>query len=274
MIARNRRRSLYVCLTLVGLLAFIAAAAPLLAPYPPDELTNILTGGSQPPSFAHPFGTDPTSADVLSRVIYGARVSLLVASLSVLVMLIAGIAFGACAALAGGAIDQFMMRALDVLMAIPRLLILLAITALLAPLSVSEFVLVIGLTGWYDVARLVRGELHGLLGRDFVLAAEAAGVTRRRLFLRHLMPHLSPVVAVSATLGVAQTIALEAGLSYLGLGADGQSWGKIMYDGMGRVRSEWWLTLFPALATMLAVLACNALGDALRDVFTTEQVHG
>jgi peptide/nickel transport system permease protein len=271
----RNRRSLRASVLFVGLLVMVAVVAPWLAPYSPTEELGIKTMHNLAPSVMNPFGTDPQSRDVLSRVLYGARVSLFVATASVAIALMIGLSFGAISALAGGWIDGLMMRVLDVIMAIPRLLILLAITAIWLPLPFWGLVLVIGATGWYDVARLVRGEIHGLLGRDFVLAAQAAGVRRGRLLVRHLLPHLLPVLAVSATLGVAHTIALEAALSYLGLGVQEPtaSWGLILHSGVARVSTQWWLTFFPGLATVLAVLACNALGDALRDVFTTEQVH-
>lgn len=272
--ARRGRRTLYTSIAVVALLALVAAAAPLLVPFAPNEPLDIVNKNSLAPSFAHPFGTDPRSRDVLSRVLYGARISLWIAGASVAVALVVGSVFGAVAALAGGLVDGFMMRVLDILMAIPRLLILVAITALATPFPLPLLILVLGLTGWYDIARLVRGELHGLMMRDFVLAAAASGVPRRRLLLRHLFPHLLPILSVSASLGVANSIALEAGLGYLGLGvqAPTASWGSILHDGMGRVETQWWLTLFPALATAIAVVACNALGDALRDVFAPEQV--
>ena len=261
---------------MVSVLVLIAIAAPLLSPYSPDDQLAIVALKSKPPSLSHPFGTDPLSRDVLSRVIHGARVSLAVAVASVTVAVLVGTLFGAVSALAGGLIDRIMMRVLDVLLAIPRLLVLLAIISLWNRVELPALILLLGFTGWYDLARMVRSEVQALVGRDFVLAARAGGVRRRRLLVRHLLPHLMPVLAVSATLGVANAITLEAGLGYLGLGVQPPtaSWGSIMQDGMAVVSTQWWLTFFPGLATVLAVLACNALGDALRDVFTTEQVHG
>jgi peptide/nickel transport system permease protein len=271
--ARNRR-GLWISIAVIAILSLVAVAAPLLAPYAPEAQPDVVLQKDLPPSLAHPFGTDLLSRDVLSRVIYGARTSLSVASASVILTLVVGTGFGALAALAGGMTDRVMMRLLDIALALPRILILLAILAIFPDgLSFWAFVLVIGGTGWYDLARMVRGEMHGLLKREFVLAAAATGVRRRRLFVHHLLPHLLPVLAVSATLGVAQTIAIEAGLGFLGFGIAGRpSWGSILNDGLNRVQTQWWVTLFPAVATAIAVLACNALGDALRDVFAPEQV--
>lgn len=250
-------------------LACIAVLAPLLAPYAYDAQLDIVALKSSAPSAQHWFGTDTISRDVFSRVLFGARVSLLVAAASVSLALIVGTTFGAVAALAGGFWDAVLMRTLDVFLSIPRLLLLLAVSAFWSPMPLVPLVVLIGLTGWFDIARLVRGEVHTLLSRDFVLAARACGVRRPRLLLRHIMPHLISTLTVSATLGVAYTIALEAGLSYLGLGVQEPhaSWGSIMRMGAAFVDTQWWMTFFPGLATIIAVLACNALGDALRDLY-------
>ncbi|HYW31053.1 MAG TPA: ABC transporter permease [Gemmatimonas sp.] len=268
------RRTLRASMLLVALLAFVAIAAPVIAPYSPIKELGLTTMNSQPPSLAHPFGTDMSSRDVLSRVIYGAQISLAVAAASVALSLLLGTTYGALSAMAGGTIDRVMMRLLDVFLALPRLLVLLAITALWRDLPWPALALVIGGTGWYDVARLVRGEVQALLGRDFVLAAKAGGVGSARLLGRHLLPHLLPVLAVSATLGVAHTITLEASLGFLGLGVQPPtaSWGNVLHSGIGVVDTMWWLTAFPVLAIVLTVISCNALGDALRDVFAPEQV--
>lgn len=272
----SRQRTLRASLSFILLLSFIAIAAPLLAPYSPVTQEDIVRDKSQSPSLSHPFGTDLSGRDVLSRVIYGARVSLSVAAASVAVALVIGTAFGAIAALAGGAVDRIMMRLLDVLLSIPRLVVLLAAAAAWNGVGLDALIVLLGCTGWYTVARLVRSETNALLGRDFVLAAKAGGIGRARLLRRHLFPHLLPVLAVSATLGIANTITLEAALSYVGFGVQPPtpSWGSIMQDSAGLGYTQWWLIVFPGMAIILAVLACNALGDALRDAFTTEQVHG
>ncbi len=259
---------------LVALLAFVAIAAPLIAPYSPTEQLGLTTLNGLAPSPSYPFGTDLSSRDVLSRVIHGARVSLGVAVVSVTLSLLLGTLYGALSAMAGGTVDRVMMRVLDVFLSLPRLLVLLAITAIWNGLPWWGLALVIGGTGWYDAARLVRGEMQALRGRDFVLAARASGIPARRLLVRHLLPHLLPLLAVSATLGVANTITLEASLGFLGLGVQvpTPSWGSIIRDGSSLVDTMWWLTLFPILAIVLAVVACNALGDALRDEFAPEQV--
>jgi len=270
----HTHRALRTPLALTLLLVLVALAAPILAPASPIAQPDIVAQRSLPPSFAHLFGTDSYSRDVYARVLYGARVSLSVASLSVAIALLLGTCYGAIAAFAGGTVDRVLMRILDVLLALPRLLLLLALSSFRDEVPFTYLVILLGFTGWYGVARNVRSEIQSQLTRDYLHAARATGVPRIRMLTRHILPHLIPVLAVYASLGVAQTIALEAGLSYLGFGvrAPNPSWGTIMHDGFSVVRDQWWLTVFPGLATLLAVLVCNWLGDALRDAFAPEQV--
>ncbi len=272
--SRRRNRVIAAPLLLIGTLVLVAVAAPLLAPFDPRVQSDIVALKSLGPSWTHPFGTDQLSRDVLTRVLYGARVSLRVASLSVALSLFIGTVYGALAAIVGGAVDRVLMRTLDVLLALPRLLWLLAVTALWDGMPLGGLIVLLALTSWYGVARIVRGEVQAQLRREYTLAARALGVRQARLFVRHLLPQLIPVLAIWASIGVAQTIGLEAGLSFLGLGVQppDASWGNIMQDGASVIDTQWWLTLFPGLATLLTVIACNWLGDALRDVFAPEQV--
>jgi len=267
-------RRLSPAIVLIALLVSVIVAGPLLSPYAPNAQLDIIALRSRAPSLAHPFGTDAVSRDVFSRVLEGGRVSLSLALLSVSLSLVVGTLYGAVSVLAGGIVDTAMRRLLDVALSIPRLLILLAVGALWGTLSFPALVLLIGLTGWLYTARIVTDELHALSTRDFTVAARAVGVCGPRLLWRHLLPHLLPTLVTTASFGVAGTIALEAGLSYLGLGiqAPQASWGTILRDGAGVVQSEWWLSLFPGLATVFAVLACNALGDALRERFAPNHV--
>ncbi len=267
-------RRLSTALVLIALLVSVVVAGPLLTPYAPNAQLDIIALRSQAPSLAHPFGTDAASRDVLSRVLDGGRVSLALAILSVSLSLVVGTLYGAVSTLAGGIIDTAMRRLLDVALSIPRLLVLLAVGALWGALSFPALVLLIGLTGWFDTARLITDELRALSTQEFTVAARAMGVRGPRLLWRHLLPHLLPTLVINASFGVAGTIALEAGLSYLGLGIQvpQASWGTILRDGAGVVQSEWWLSLFPGLATVFAVLACNALGDALREWFVPNHV--
>lgn len=261
-------------LVLLTILVMVALVAPWIAPHSPDVQRNYDILANQAPSATYPFGTDPYGRDVLSRVLYGARVSLSLAFAAVALALLLGTTYGATAGLLGGAVDRWLMRALDVALSLPRLLLLLAVTAFWPHVSLVALIVLLGTTGWFDVARLVRGEVQALAERDFLVAARATGVPRRRVLWRHVLPHLVPLLVVSASLNVASTIALEAGLSYLGLGVQDPtpSWGTILRDGSGVLDSHWWLTLFPGLATILAIMACHALGDALRDLFAMDQV--
>jgi peptide/nickel transport system permease protein len=261
-------------LLFVVALILVGVFAPLIAPYPPDLPPNYDTLLNKPPSAEHPFGTDGFGRDVLSRVIFGARVSLTLAFAAVALALVLGTLYGATAAMFGGWLDRWMMRLLDIALSIPRVLLLLVVTAFVGDLPLTALIVLLGTTGWFDVARLVRGEVQSLMHRDFVLAAHATGVPVWRVMQRHLLPHLLPILVVSATLNVAGTIGLEAGLSYLGLGVQPPtpSWGAIMHDGAGVMDAQWWLTIFPGGATVIAVLACHALGDSLRDLFAMDQV--
>jgi peptide/nickel transport system permease protein len=261
---------------LLGTLTLLAIAAPWVSPYAPERQLDIVALRSTAPSWAHPFGTDSFSRDVLSRVLHGARISLGFAFATVLLGLVLGTAYGAFTSFAHRAVSTVLRRAIDVALSIPRLLVLLALTAFLGPLSVWQLVLLVGFTGWFATARQVTDELDGLQRREFTLAAQAMGVRTPRLFHKHLLPHLAPLLAVTGTFAVANTIALEAGLSFLGLGIQPPtaSWGTILQDGAGSIESEWWITVFPGLATVGAVLLCNILGDALRDRFAPAHVAG
>ncbi len=268
-----RRRTLVPLLALACFVV-LALGAPWLAPAPPNAIPADGLIQSLPPTVEHPFGTDPLGRDVLSRMLHGARVSLSVAFLSVALASLVGTTYGAAAGWIGGRVDALCMRLLDVALAVPRLLVLLLMSALWGTLPLHTLVLLLGLTGWYDVARLVRSDVRGLRERDFVLAARATGVREARILWRHVVPHVWPTLVVTATLGVANTIALEAGLSFLGLGVQppDASWGTILRDGQLPGGARWWLTVFPGAALVLAVLTCNALGDALRESFAPRQV--
>jgi peptide/nickel transport system permease protein len=253
-------------LLLVLLIVGIALVAPWIAPYPATASTDLVTRKLLAPSAEHPFGTDPFSRDVLSRVLVGARVSLGIAGVAVLLSTVIGTLLGAIAGAAGGWIDMLCMRLVDVTLAVPRVLLVLAIVALWGAHSPVALVLLLGGTGWFGLSRLVRAEVRALARRDFMMAATALGVSRWRRLVRHVVPHLVPLLVAHATLASATVIALEAALSYLGLGVrpPTPSWGNIMLEGAGSVGQYWWLTLFPALATILTVAALHTLGDGLR----------
>lgn len=259
----------------IALLIAAVVAGPIFSPYAPNAQLDIIALRSQPPSLAHPFGTDAVSRDVLSRVLDGGRVSLSLAILSVGLSVVVATFYGAISTMVGGVVDTAMRRLLDVALSIPRLLVLLAICALWGALSFPALILLIGLTGWFDTARLVTDDLRTLRTQEFAMAAVAQGVRGPRLLWRHLLPHVLPTLVINASFGVANTIALEAGLSFLGLGiqAPQASWGTILHDGSGVEQSAWWLSVFPGLAAIFAVLACNTLGDALRERFASNHVQ-
>lgn len=252
----------------IVLLAFALAAvlAPLLAPYSLSHQIDIVAMKSQPPSLAHPFGTDRFSRDVLSRVLYALRVTLSVATLAVLMSAVIGTAFGLAAAVSGRVMDSVMMRVLDALLAIPRVLLVIAVVALWDPLPLGALIVLLGVTGWFEVSRLVRAEALSIRERDFVLAGRALGAGTWRIITRHLLPNVLTPVIVTTTIGIAQLIILEAGLSFLGIGAREPvpSLGTMLQDGTEAFASTWWVALFPGLGIVAIVLCFNVLGDALR----------
>lgn len=244
----------------------MAVLAPLVAPYDPAAQPDIVGLKSLPPSLAHPFGTDPFSRDVLSRVVYGARVSLSVATLATAIAVSLGTACGCVAGYLGGVADAVLMRGVDALLAIPRILLLIAVVALWRELPVWLLVLLLGGTGWFGLSRMVRGQVLALRGAEYVSAARALGAGATRIIVRHILPNVLPTIIVAAALGLGQVIVLEAGLSYLGLGIQppDASWGNIIQDGSDQIGTMWWVSFFPGLFIVTTVLACNALGDALR----------
>jgi peptide/nickel transport system permease protein len=263
-----------IALVVLLLIALGAILAPVLAPYDPLAQLDIERLSNQPPSVSHPFGTDPASRDVLSRVIYGSRVSLAVGLGSVALAMSFGIAVGIVAGFLGGAVDAVLMRFVDAAISVPRLLVLIIVSSLWGRLDVVPLTLLMAGTGWFAVSRLVRAETVALRDREFVLAARALGAPTPRLLVRHVLPNVLAPALVAAALSIANVILLEAALSYLGIGlrVPAASWGTVIQDGAERVLELWWLTLFPGLAILVTVFACNALGDALRDAFDPRQL--
>lgn len=266
-----RSRTALVVLALVVLAAIVA---PLLTPYDPAAQLDIVRLRSLAPSLAHPFGTDPYSRDVLARVLFGARVSLSIAFAAVALSISFGILVGVFAGYLGGAVDAVLMRLVDAALAIPRLLLIIAVVALWGSVSVVTLTVLIAGVGWFAVSRLVRAETLAVRDRDYVVAARALGTPPWRIVLRHVLPNVVGPGLVAATLAVGNVILLEAGLSYLGIGVrpPTASWGSIIQDGAERVSDLWWLTMFPGLAIVITVFACNALGDALRDALDPRQL--
>jgi peptide/nickel transport system permease protein len=261
----SRDRSAKFAGALLLAIAIPCLLAPFVAPYDPSAQPDIIGLQSVAPSLQHPFGTDPFSRDVLSRVIYGGRLSLTVALFATLVSVTLGTLYGAIAGYTDGIGATILQRILDALLSIPRLLLLIAIFAAWRDAPLPVFVLVLGLTGWYGLARLVRGQVLALKAQDFVQSAYALGATRTRIFVRHILPNVVSPVVVAATLGIGHVIVLEAGLSYLGIGVrqPTPSWGNIIQDGSDQIAAHWWISFFPGMAIVLTVMAFNVLGDAL-----------
>ena len=253
-----------VGLAIIVALAVSALTADWLAPH--DPVGQDLAATLAPPEARHPLGQDKLGRDVLSRIVHGARISLVVGLVTVAVSVVIGTGVGAVAGFAGGWVDDTLMRAVDVLLAFPGLLLAIALTGLLGP-SLRHVILALCLIGWTGYARLVRGEIHRLRERQFVEAARALGARPDRILLCHLLPNVVPVVVVQATFGTAAAIVAEASLSFLGLGVQPPtpSWGSMLNDGRAFVLAAPHLTVFPGLAIMLTVLGINLLGEGLRD---------
>jgi peptide/nickel transport system permease protein len=262
----RRNRAAVVGMAAVGALGVVALLAPFLAPYDPAFQGDIVAGRLTSPSRAHLLGTDPFARDILSRLLYGARVSLSIAVLAVSLALVMGASLGAVAGYLGGRVDGLVMRLVDLMLAFPRLVLLIVVVALFQP-SPALLVLLLGLTQWPQMTRIVRGEVLGLREREFILAGEALGFSRRRIIFRHVLPNALAPVVVAATLGVGDTIVLEAILSFLGLGVQEPvaSWGRMVAGGRDHLLGAWWVATFPGLAIVGAVLAFNLAGDGLRD---------
>ena len=260
-VAHSNRAPL-IAAALLGVLLLGAALAPAVAPYAMDALD--LANRRAAPSAVHWFGTDELGRDLLTRVLYGARVSLAIGLVSALVSAAIGAAVGATAGYAGRAVDDVLMRITDAMLAIPRLPLLMIAAAVLEP-SVPMLVLLVGLAGWMETARVVRAEVQSLAARDFVSAARAIGASPLRVVVRHVLPGVLPAAAVATTLAVGRGILLESALSFFGVGVQPPtaSWGNMLYQAQTTMTSEPWLAIFPGAMIFLTVLACNAVGDAI-----------
>jgi peptide/nickel transport system permease protein len=263
--ARFRRNKLAISgLILVSGLFLVAIFAHWLAPYDPGYID--LKDALMPPSAQHWLGTDTLGRDVLSRIIYGSRVSLEVGFVAVGLATLIGLIVGASSGYYGGWVDMILMRFVDLMLCFPSFFLILAVIALLEP-SIINIMVIIGLTSWMGVARLVRAEILSLREREFVIAARALGASDVRLILRHLLPNALAPVMVSATLGVAGAILTESALSFLGLGVQPPtpSWGNMLTAGKDNIEIAWWLSVFPGLAILITVMSYNLLGEGIRE---------
>ncbi len=264
--ARQLRRSkgALIGLTLLLCMVFLAVFSPLIAPYDPIELNA--QDYLQSPRSEHLFGTDQYGRDVFSRVIYGARISLVIGLISVGIALLVGVLVGLVAGYYGGLLDSTLMRLIDVMLAFPGILLALAIVSILGP-SLVNLMIAVGISSIPTYARLTRGSVLATRGELYVEAARVTGVPNRLILGRHILPNVVAPVIVAATLGVGAAILWAAALSFLGLGSQPPEpeWGRMLSEGRQYLRSQWWIATFPGIAIMLTVLALNMLGDGLRD---------
>jgi len=248
----------------VVLLFALSLLAPWISPYDPAaiDLKNIL----QPPSAKHWFGTDQLGRDVLSRMIWGAQISLKVGFVSTGIAIFIGTILGAVAGYYGRWVDAVIMRFVDIMLCFPTFFLILAVIAFLEP-SIWNIMIIIGATGWMGITRLVRADFISLKERDFVQAARVIGASDARIIFIHVLPNCMASVLVAATLGVAGAILTESALSFLGIGVQPPtpSWGNILTAGKDNIDIAWWLSLYPGLAILVTVLGYNMLGEGIRD---------
>ena len=268
-VARSRfsaHRLAVAALCVIAVLYLAAILAPLLAPYDPSAIEDVMKTRYLPPSWAHPFGTDEFGRDLFSRSLFGARVSLSVGLLAMLVAVFVGTTYGAISGYAGGFVDNVLMRIVDVVIAFPKFFLMLILVGIFEA-NIGVLVLILGLTSWTDTALLVRGEILSLKKRDFAEAARAIGLPHRLILFRHLIPNAMASVLVSAMLMIGGLIAAEAGLSFLGIGVrpPTPSWGNMVSAGQDALLVAWWVAFFPGCLLAITILSFNLLADGLRD---------
>lgn len=258
------KRAWLLGLLLALLFLLPALFAPWLAPHDPSALD--LAGSLAPPSMAYPLGQDEQGADILSRLLYGARISMIVGGSTVLFSASIGVLVGLVAGYLGGWVEQLLMRSVDVLLAFPGLLLAIALVAVLGP-GLANVVIALSALGWTGFARLVRGQVLSIKSEDYVLAAHALGAGNWRMMLRHILPNIMAPVLVQASFAIAGAVLSEASLSFLGLGAPPgtPSWGAMLSEGKHVLVEAPHVSIFPGLAIMGVVLGFNLLGDVLND---------
>lgn len=278
----RRDRTAMVGAVMVVALTLAALFAPLLAPHDPaEQFRDGLTAVGQPipstllqGSARFPLGTDSNGRDLLSRILFGARVSLLVGVLANALAVSLGVVIGSVAAFFGGLLESILMRFTDVMMSFPTLLLAMTLVAILKP-SMWIIIVVIGAVYWTWIARVVYGQVVALREREYIMASKALGAGRLYSLVRHILPQLIPTIIVWGTLGIATNVMLEASLSFLGIGVQPPtpSWGGMIQQAQSYYRSAPWLVIFPGLAIMVTVFAFNMLGDGLRDALDPMQVR-
>lgn len=256
-------KSLLVGSLIIGIFSMAAILAPIISPYEPSQIDgdNLL----MPPSRNHLLGTDGLGRDLLSRIIYGSRISLSIGLIAVGIATILGIILGSLAGFYRGALDILIMRFVDIMLCFPTFFLILAVVAILEP-SIFNIMIIIGLTSWMGSARLMRGQILSLKEREFIQAERAIGASDYRIITRHLIPNSIGPVLVNATLGIAGAILLESGLSFLGLGVQPPipSWGNILIESKSTLGLAWWITVFPGLAILITILGFNFMAEGLK----------
>lgn len=244
-----------------------AVFAPLVATHDPLEIDLSESARLQPPSMGHFFGTDSLGRDIFSRMVYGARISLSVGFVAVFISVVVGVFLGGISGYYSGWVDSVIMRAVEIMYCFPTIFLIMMVITFLGP-NIINVMIVIGLTSWAGLCRLVRAEFMTLRERDFVHSARVQGVSDARIIFRHIMPNAMAPVYVSATLSVGGAILIESALSFLGLGVQipTPSWGNILTAGKNYIDYAWWLTVFPGMAILLTVLSFNLLGEGLREM--------
>lgn len=252
-------------LGMVTALVVLAVIAPLVTPYMPDGID--LASRRAAPSLQHWFGTDELGRDVLTRTLFGARISLAIGLLSAAVVAVIGTAVGAASGYIGGWLDDVLMRITDAMLAVPRLPLLMVAAAILEP-SVVALILLVGFVGWMETARVVRAEFLSLTHRPFVDAARAAGGRDLRIVLKHMLPNAAPPIIVAATLAVGRGILLESAMSFFGVGVQPPqaSWGNMLYQAQSTMSTEPWVAFFPGMLIFVTVLSVNVLGQEIGTV--------
>jgi peptide/nickel transport system permease protein len=254
-------------ISIIVLMTLVAVLAPFMTRYDPVEMDLSPEARLQAPSAGHIFGTDNLGRDVFSRMVYGTRVSLSVGFIAVFISMVIGILLGGISGYYGGKVDNVIMRLVEMMYCFPTLFLIMMVITFLGP-NIVNVMIVIGLTSWPGLCRLVRAEFLTLRERDFVHAAKVQGVSDMRVIFRHILPNAMAPVYVSATLSVGAAILIESALSFLGLGVQipTPSWGNILTAGKNYIDYAWWLTLFPGLAILLTVLGFNLIGESLREM--------
>lgn len=260
-----RNRYLITGIIIIGILSVIALLAPWISSYDPSHIDagNLL----MPPSARHWMGTDSLGRDLLSRIIYGSRISLIIGVIAVGIAVFLGVILGSLSGFYGRFIDTLIMRFADIMLCFPTFFLILAVVAFLEP-SIINIMIIIGLTSWMGSARLIRSEILSLKEREFIQAERAIGASSTRIITHHLIPNAIGPVLVNATLGIAGAILLETGLSFLGLGVQPPtpSWGNILIEAKSTLGIAWWITVFPGLAILVTILGFNFIAEGLKKI--------